>query len=301
MVNKKGFENKIKRKVYRNIIAYANNIIITTNNSKEIKHILLNISNSLSKFDLNLSSTQTQIINYFNNKKTKFNYLGFTFYHVPIKHIKKGGILTSNENITKKKKEKIGIGIYLVYLRSTEFHNIKIKLKKIIKLLKRESMIDVLNKINFVIKSFSNYYSWSNGFHRLRTLNGLLFRYFKKHLISKFKKKGIKRPVWVAKNFLVCKSNNQNLKLKSKDSKNGKFFSKDIYTSPYGLRWHPHCKLFHNKENCLRFKKNVFLVMATKCTKVLPITNAILPSKLRNQPYYLIENKFVLNSAQLQK
>lgn len=37
--------------------------------------------------------------------------------------------------------------------------------------------------------------------------------------------------------------------------------------------------------------------MPSKVTKMLPITYAILPLKLTNQPYYLAENEFVENST----
>jgi hypothetical protein len=64
----------------------------------------------------------------------------------------------------------------------------------------------VLNKINPVIRGFVNYYTWSNDYNRLKTLDELLFCYFKKYLIRKFKNKDVQRPVWVAKNFLICKA-----------------------------------------------------------------------------------------------
>lgn len=300
-VNNKESKNNIEKKACRNIIIYANDIMISTNNRKEIKPILLNITKLFIKFGLNISSLKTQMVNYSNKKKTKFNFLGFTFFYLPMEHIRKGGILTSNKNITKKKRIKTENGTYLVYPCSTTFRNIKFKLKKIIKLLCQKNVIDVFNKINLAILGFTNYYSWSNGFHRLQTLDGFILRFLKKHLINKFKKKGIKKPIWIAKTFLVCRSDNLNSKLKSKNLKNGYFSSKAIYTSPYGLRWHPHCKLHRIKKNRLHFKKIVFLVMATKWIKTLPITFATLPSELRNRPYYLIKNKFALNSARLLK
>lgn len=111
-----------------------------------------------------------------------------------------------------------------------------------------------------------------------------MFRYFKKYLIRKFRNKGVRRPVWVAKNFLICKTINDS---------SGKFIS------PYNLKWHPHTKLVNNKDNSKRFKKVLFLLLPTKINKILPITAAILPQNLRTKPYYLIEDKFACNSARL--
>ena len=111
-----------------------------------------------------------------------------------------------------------------------------------------------------------------------------MFRYFKKYLIRKFRNKGVRRPVWVAKNFLICKT--------TKDP-NGKF------TSPYNLKWHPHTKLANSKDNLKRFKRVLFLLLPSKINKILPVTSAILPKNLRTEPYYLIEDKFAQNSAKL--
>jgi hypothetical protein len=104
MVYNKEFKKKIVKTIFRKIIIYANYIMIITNNCKEIKPILLNTIELFNKFDLNILSAKSQIIKYFKNNKMKFNYLGFIFYYVPIKHIKKGGVLTTNKSITLKKK-----------------------------------------------------------------------------------------------------------------------------------------------------------------------------------------------------
>jgi len=39
--------------------------------------------------------------------------------------------------------------------------------------------------------------------------------------------------------------------------------------------------------------------MPSKVAKILPITSAILPPKLRTQSYYLVDDKFAANSAKL--
>jgi RNA-directed DNA polymerase len=275
---------KSQKNIYRNIIVYADDIVITTTNSDEMDDILTTVSNSFLKFGLNISRKKSQIINYSNGKPIKFKYLGFYFVYVPTKHIKKGGILTRFDDITKRKFSKTQNGTYLVYPDPAKFRDIKNKCKSLIRLLLKASLVEVLNKVNLVIRGFANYYAWSNGYNRLKTLDGLLFRHFKKILIKKFRNRGVRRPVWVAKNFLICKT--------ASDS-TGRF------TSPYNLKWHPHTKLVKNKNNRKRFKNVLVLIMPSKVTKVLPITTAILPKQLRTQPYYLVDDKFAVNSAKL--
>ena len=275
---------KSQRNIYRHVIVYADDILITTTNADEIDDILMTVSNSLQEFSLNISKEKSCVVKYTENKPIKFKYLGFNFHYVPTKHIKKGGILTRYDDITNRKFAKTQNGTYLVYPGSKKFHAIKRKHKSLIKILLKGSVIEVLNKINPVIRGFTNYYAWSNSYNRLKTLDGLLFRYFKKYLIRKFRNKGIRRPVWVAKNFLICKT---------ASDPTGKF------TSPYNLKWHPHTKLTNSKDNRKRFKNVLFLLMPSKVNKILPITSAILPENLRTKPYYLIEDKFAHNSATL--
>lgn len=275
---------KFQRNIFRNIIAYADDIVITTTNSDEINDIFTVISNSLLKFGLEISKEKSQIINYSKDKRIKFKYLGFSFVYMPTKQIRKGGILTRYDEITERKFSKTQNGTYLVYPSSERFQDIKRKFKSLIKLLLKASLIEVLNKINPIIRGFANYYAWSNSYNRLKTLDGLLFRYFKKYLIRKFRKRGVRRPVWVAKKFLICKT---------ESNTTGKF------TSPYNLKWHPHTKLLNNKDNNKRFKNVLFLIFPSKVTKILPITSAILSPKLRTQPYYLHEYEFAQNSVNL--
>jgi RNA-directed DNA polymerase len=275
---------KSQRNIYRHIIAYADDIVITTTNATEIDDIINIVSNSLEEFGLKISKEKSHIIRYMKNKPITFKYLGFTFHYVSTRHIKKGGILTRQDDISSRKHFKTQNGTYLVYPSSKKFQDIKKKNKFLIKILLKGSVVEVLNKINLVIRGFANYYTWSNSYNRLRTLDGLLLRYFKKYLIRKFRNKGVRRPVWVAKNFLICKT---------REDPKGKF------TSLYNLKWHPYTKLANNKDNLKRFKKVLFLLLPSKINKILPITSAIIPKNLRIEPYYLIEDNFAHNSAKL--
>lgn len=277
---------KAQQKQVWNIIFYENEILLISTNSGQLKLLLSHITRFLNIFGLNLLNKQIEIITSSVFKKLKFKFLGFIFYYVPKDHIKKGGILTNYKQITFTKK----VGTYLVYPCSIEFRNIKYFLKNIIKLLLRKSVHEVLKKLNFFIWNFTNYFSWSHGFSRLKSLDGLLFRYFKKYLIRKFRNRGIRRPTWVAKEFLICKSFLKNTRLQT--------FRQHFYLSPFGLRWHPHCTFLDKTKNS---KKVIFLTMATKCLKVLPIVSATIPLELQRQPYFLMESEFALKFAFLKK
>lgn len=275
---------KFQRNIDRNVIVYVDDIVIATTNSDEISEIFALVSNLFQKFGLEISKEKSKIINYSEGERIKFKYLGFYFLYVSTKHMYKGGILTQYGDITERKFSKTQNGTYLIYPSSEKFNDIKRKCKSCINLLLKTSLVEVLNKINPIIRGFANYYAWSNSYNRLKTLDGLLFRYFKKYLIRKFRKRGVRRPIWIAKNFLVCKT--------ALDPA-GKF------TSPYNLKWHPHIELLQNKDNRKRFKNVLFLIFPSKVNKILPIKSAMLPPKLRIQPFYLNEEEFAKYSANL--
>jgi hypothetical protein len=119
--------------------------------------------------------------------------------------------------------------------------------------------------------------------------------YLKKFLIKKFRYKGIRRPVWVAQRYLICKqsnSDNSNFLYKGRPSE---------VKSPYNLRWHPHVVLPETENNRKRGKKILFLVMPTKVNKMLPITTCILPVNIRNTPYYLNPDSYSFFWSKIRK
>ena len=209
----------------------------------------------------------------------KLKYLGFNFNYIPTKRIKKGGILTRYDDITYQKSAQTKNGIYLIYPASKKFQYIKNKCKFLIKMLLKKSVIKVLTLTNLILREILYYHAWSNSYNRLKTLDGLLFRYFKKYLIKKFRNRGIRRPIWVIKKFLICKIT-QNII--------------NEYTSPYSLKWHPHAEFINFKIYYKQFKKILFLLMPSKIKIIrdLPIVSAILSKSLRIEPYYVTEDKF---------
>ena len=273
------------RNIHRNIITYADDIIITTTNKDELKSIYEALSRQLQGANLKISEEKTSFITHENDKE-KFDYLGFTFLFISNRRLRPGGILTRADDVYTRKNLLTNLGTYLVYPNSKGFDNIKQKVKDIIKKLLHRSEISVFNEVNTVLRGYSNYYNWSNGYNRLKSLEGQTVMYIKKLLIKKHRYNGIRRPVWVAQNFLVCKQSSD----KDKDFEyRGK---PSQVKSPYNLRWHPHVQLKPNRNNLKRDKKVLFLVMPTKISVILPITTCNLPKDIRNIPYYIDPNLY---------
>lgn len=273
-------ERNVQRNIYRKIIAYGDDLIITTTNKDELNIIYGKFVEQLSEANLKISDSKSVFIRH-DKDKEKFDYLGFTFLYVSTRKIRPGGIITRSDDVTNRKNTSTNLGTYLVYPNSKGFSEIKSKCKDAIKNLSRWHEMSVFNLINPILRSYSDYYSWSNGYNRLKSLEGQMVIYLKKHLIKKYRNRGIIRPVWVAQRFLVCKQsdeNNVDYRYRGRPSQ---------VKSPYNLRWHPHVVLPHTHDNCKRDKKVIFLVLPTKVNKILPITTCILSVKTRNNPYYL--------------
>ena len=273
-------EKTVQRNIYRKVIAYADDLAITTTNKDELETIYKKLVEQLKEANLKISDSKSIFIRHDKNKE-KFDYLGFTFLYVSVNKIRPGGIITRADDVTKRRNTSTNLGTYLVYPNSKGFGEIKSKCKDAIRKLRRWDVMSVFNLVNLILRGYSDYYCWSNGYNRLKSLEGQMVMYLKRYLIKKFKKRGIIKPVWVAQNFLVCKQSEEsdvNFIYRGKPSQ---------VKSPYNLKWHPHVILPDTLDNRKRDKKVLFLVLPTKVNKILPIKTCILPVKIRNNPYYL--------------
>lgn len=255
--------------IYRYIITYVDDIIIITTNQLELEDIKQRLDEKLSKIGVKLSEDKTKIIRYnIPGVKIKFNYLGFTFYYIPVDKIRVGGLLKQKGVLTIRKKSAEQKGTILVYPMNKNFEKMKRELQVILKELPRKDFRTILNKLNSKVRGYVSYFYWSNSYNRFRILNEFIFRNIKKYLIRKYRFRGIRRPVWVAETFLITTR------------------------SPVGLRWHPHFKLSQSKEVFKRQKSIVWLKYPTKVVKILPITVVILSKSLRNKPYYINKEEY---------
>ena len=198
----------VQRNIYRKIIAYADDLVITTTNKAELGTIYDKLSERLSDANLRISDSKSLLIRH-DKDKEKFDYLGFTFLYVSNKKIRPGGIITRNDDVTSRKYSSTNLGTYLVYPNSRGFSEIKKQCKNAIKNLTRWHEISVFNLVNSILRGYSNYYAWSNGYNRLKSLEGQTVMYLKKLLIRKYRYRGIRRPVWVAQRYLVCKQSDK--------------------------------------------------------------------------------------------
>ena len=278
--------SKSSYKYKRHILSYADDITLITNNDIELDLMISAVSDRLKSVGLELAIAKSQIFKYKNSniEKIKFNYLGFTFLYVPNKHIKKGGIITRNDSTTVRKKNLEGT--HLVYPSSKFYSNVKIKAKTILKKLKHNTVVEVINEMNSLIRGWTNYFSWSLAYRRLSSLNHYLVKRFKKELIKKFKLRGVRRVKWVVRQFLLCKTTK---------------FHDAAVTSPHNIKWHVHAKLPNTHKNKKRRNTYLFLALPDLIWKVIPITSCIIPLQLRSAPYYLnISKFFALHTSILQ-
>jgi RNA-directed DNA polymerase len=268
------------RNIYRHLIYYADDLTVTTTFPEELPTLYTNIDKALNPAGLELSSEKSEILDLrqSSHKKLSFDYMGFRFLYVPSSKIRQGGILTRNDDITARKKSQSD-GTFLVYTSDKRFREIKDKCSRIVKKLTRLDPVSVINEINPVIRGHAQYFGWSNSFARLRMLEGLVFRAFKKYLIRKFKNRGMNRPTWVAANFLKC------LPKRAR--------------SPHGLAWHVHVKLPPTASNKKRLKNYLFLVLPTKAFKIVQVKNAALRKDTRHIPYYTDPTPYVNHNLRL--
>ena len=261
--------NGKQRNIYRHLIYYADDLAITTNNPDELKMLLDKIQKDLDPASLKLNPEKSSLIDLGHSsfKKIEFDYLGFHFLYVPTKKLRKGGIITRNDDITTRKNS-ANHGTFLVYVSNKNLAKIKEKCAKIIKKVTRISVLEALNLINPVLRGHAQYFAWSNSYNRLKTLEGLIYKAFKKYILRKFKNEGKNSPVWIAHTFFVS----------------GKKPSQP--KSPYNLAWHLHAELPKTQSNIKRLKTHLFQILPTKAYKILTIKSAALTKSLRGIPYY---------------
>eukprot|EP00803_Ostreobium_quekettii_P003911 evm.model.scf_8.2 EVM.evm.TU.scf_8.2 scf_8:27198-29912(-) len=257
---------RAQRHIRRHLIYYADDIIITTTHPDELDLLFNTVGNMIARAGLKLSREKTNRIDLRESeyKKLAFDYMGFKFVFVPSSKIRIGGILTRKDDITLRKKSSAP-GTFLVYTSDKRFNEIKEKCFKAIKKLTRLDLISVISEVNSILRGHTYYFGWSNSYLRLFTLEGLVFRAFKKSLIKKFRDRGKNRPRWVAGNFLVCSSDTG-------------------VRSPHNRTWHVHVRLPNSASN--RLKSHLFLILPTKLVKLVPINYAAFNRVLRSVPYY---------------
>lgn len=112
---------------------------------------------------------------------------------------------------------------------------------------------------------------------RLNSLDHFLYRRFKAKLIKKFQKRGIRRALWVVQKFFICNTKEK------KDSNT---------TSAYGRRWHLHVNYPKTDSNKKHLNTKLFLLFATKIYKLQSINVCLIPSSLKNSPYYPNKDRY---------
>lgn len=261
-----------QRNIYRNIIVYVDDIVITTNYKPEVEFIINKFKDIISEAGLEIAWEKSKILS-FGVCKVSWDYLGYTINYIPKSKIRKGGLLTRNDEITRLKHIKYE-GTFLFYMCNKNLRRVISNCKNIIKTMSRFDVLVVINKVNEVLRGFCEYFSFSNNYNRLRFIEGLLNKYFRKKLIAKFRFRGIRRPRWISENFYIA------------DGSCGP-------KSPYKLKWHLHIPLIRNNNNIKRFKDFIWFILPTKYYKIIPLRFMSMSRELRDMNFYLDSQPFI--------
>lgn len=152
----KGVSNKSSYSSGINIIRYADDFIVTSQSSRQLKRAIIIISNFLKPRGLELQPEKTKIVNIHNG----FHFLGWTF---------------------KKSKNKR----LLCNISKETIKDHKITIRRIVKNSKNKSTSDLINQLNLVIQGWCNYHCratniWSVWNHTNQYLYRLLWKWVRK-------------------------------------------------------------------------------------------------------------------------
>ena len=246
--------------VSNHCITYADDIILIFN-CGNLSYIKNKIEIYLSNLGLKLSEEKTKIFTFEGNDVFKFDYLGFTIYLIPIQKIKKGILIQKDKSLYTKR---AGIEPFKVFIYPSNENMKKHKdtLKETIRASYNLSPPQLIEKLNPIIRGFSNYYNYSQSYRILSWLD--LFVH--KRLLQWAKKKFKKLPMSIiTKKYFVTK---QNL-------------------------WGFFGKYSNLKSNDLKRLRNIRQLESHIKLKTIPIYMGIIPVKLRNKSFYTNREDYV--------
>lgn len=190
-------------------------------NVREIKASFNLLSKKFQKYGITFKKSKIQLYNLV--KKTKFDWLGYTFLIMQaltvyrrknFKDMERFHVIQNQYNLCK----------LFCYISNNYFFNLKYKFKLLIKKLKFNKLEIIINKVNNLIFTVIKYYNFADNFNRLNYLFFYINRLFWKVLIEKYKYQGIRRTRWIAKTFF------------------------STTRSPVGKKWHLHIYKFSKKK-----------------------------------------------------
>jgi hypothetical protein len=176
----------------------------------------------------------------------------------------------SNEKL-KEDQEDSNMSILFNYISNDNYAAIKDEIKETIDKLQRNNVLSILTTVNMFLLKVASYYSFANNVHRLDYLAHFVDRCFWKVLLDKYKIKGLRRPLWVARQF---------------------FITQHLPKNPLkGQKWLLHCRV-QSPHGSKRQLKTYWCVNVAGNSKMQALDTVVLPERLRQFSFYLKQREF---------
>jgi len=267
-------ERKKTLELTSGLVRYADDFVIILNHPRNLGLVKENVKTFLNERGLRINSKKSKDI-FFSRKKLrkeesspKFNFLGFTFMFQSNVKISR---IVSRRDMTGKKK-------VVIHPSRENIIAFKRKLKSIIRKMTNNTAIELLNKLNPILRVWTRYFAISVCAKIFSEIDNHVYKRLWRWCIRKHPKTG-KRNL-ADKYFLM-------------NGENG-------VISPVQRKWHFYGR---SKSNSKRVKNDnfKFLVFTVLEMKIRAGIKLALPSKLRNKSGYLAEKEYLDFNAKIAK
>jgi RNA-directed DNA polymerase len=256
------------------LIRYADDFVIILNHPRNLALVKENVKIFLKERGLRINDKKSKDI-FFSKKKlkkdessSKFNFLGFTFMFqtsARISRIISRGDMTGNKKV-------------IIYPSRENTIGFKRKLKVLIEKNTNITAIELLNKLNPVLRVWARYFAVSVCAKILNEIDNYVYRRLWRWCIRKHPKTG---KIHLADRYFLMKA------------KNG-------VTSPAKRKWHFYGR---SKSKSKRVKNDnfKFLVFTALETQIIAARRLALPAKLKEKSSYLFEKDYLDFNAKIVK
>ena len=256
------------------LIRYADDFVIILNHSRNLELIKENVKTFLKIRSLQINNKKSKDI-FFSKKKlkksepsSKFNFLGFTFMFQASVKISR---IISRRDMTNKKK-------VVIYPSTENIIGFKRKLKVLIGKNTNLTAIELLNKLNPVLRGWARYFAVSVCAKILNEIDNYVYRRLWQWCTRKHSKTG---KIHLADKYFLMSAENG-------------------VTSPIKRKWHFYGR---SKSKSKRVKGDnfKFLVFTALETKIIAARKLALPVELKKKSSYLFEKEYIDFSAKTAK
>jgi len=272
-VNTSGQEKKTLYLTF-GLIRYADDFVIVLNHPRNLKLVKENVKMFLKKRGLQINNKKSKDI-FFSKKKlkknepsSKFNFLGFTFMFQTSVQISR---IISRRDMTGKKK-------VVIYPSKENIIGFKRKLKVLIGKNTNITAIELLNKLNPVLRGWARYFAVSVSAKILSEIDNYVYRRLWRWCTRKHSKTG---KTHLADKYFIMSAENSVM-------------------SPVQRKWHFYGR---SKSKSKRVKGDnfKFVVFTALEIKMIAARKLALPVKLKEKSSYLYEKDYLDFSAKIVK